>query len=97
VLGQIIGETLGYAFTAAFTVTVVVALRRAGVMPSWLAYAGYVAAVLIATGVVIPVFGSAGLTNFAGYVLWCVWLLALAVVLHRTSRRRGSESHLSEP
>jgi hypothetical protein len=45
-------------------------------------YLGYVSAALIATGVVIP-FGleAATLTNFAGYVAWCLWLLAMAVLL----------------
>ncbi|CAN5233366.1 hypothetical protein BH09ACT10_BH09ACT10_31570 [soil metagenome] len=39
-----------------------------------------------ATGVVIPVFEPAGLTNFAGYVAWCAWLIAVAVVLFRATR-----------
>jgi len=82
VLGQAIGETLGYALTATFTVLVVIALRRT-VLPAWLALVGYAAAVLIATGVVIPVVEVAGLTNFVGYVVWCAWLLAVAVVLFR--------------
>ena len=39
---------------------------------------------LIATGVVIPLgLDAASLTNFAGYVLWCLWLIAMAVVLVR--------------
>src|SRR3954471_16503799 len=82
VLGQAIGETLGYALTATFTVLVVIALRRS-VLPGWLAVAGYAAAGLIATGVVIPVLEGGSLTNFAGYVVWCAWLLAVAVVLFR--------------
>lgn len=86
VLGQVVGETLGYAFTAAFTVLVVVALRRT-VLPAWLTVTGYAAAGLIATGVVIPVLEPAGLTNFAGYVVWCLWLVAVSVVLVRASRR----------
>jgi hypothetical protein len=32
---------------------------------------------------VIPVVEAASLTNFAGYVAWCFWLLAVAVVLFR--------------
>jgi hypothetical protein len=68
--------------TATFTVLVVVALRRVG-LPRWLAVVGSVAAILIATGVIIPLVPGAGLTNFVGYVLWCAWLLALAVVLFR--------------
>ena len=81
-LGKAIGETLGYALTATFTVLVVIALRRT-VLPAWLGYIGYAAAVLIATGVVIPVLEPASLTNFAGYVTWCAWLLAVAIVLFR--------------
>jgi hypothetical protein len=86
-LGKAIGETLGYALTATFTVLVVIALRRSAVLPSWLAYTGYGAAALIATGVVIPVIEAASLTNFAGYVGWCAWLLAVAVVLFRVRDR----------
>jgi hypothetical protein len=69
VLGKVIGETLGYALTATFTVLVVVALTGT-VLPRWLAVLGYVAAALIATGVLIPVVEAASLTNFAGYVAW---------------------------
>ena len=82
-LGKAIGETLGYALTATFTALVVVALTRT-VLPAWLGYVGYGAAALIATGVVIPLVGAASLTNFAGYVAWCAWLLAVAWVLVRT-------------
>ena len=44
---------------------------------------GYASAALIATGVVIPIVEGASLTNFAGYVLWCLWLIAMSVVLWR--------------
>lgn len=82
VLGKAIGETCGYALTAAFTVLVVIALRRLG-LPRWLAVIGNAASAMIATGVVIPIVAAASLSNFAGYVLWCVWLLAVAVILVR--------------
>ncbi|MGZ5403890.1 MAG: DUF4386 family protein [Nocardioides sp.] len=82
VLGKAIGETFGYALTATFTVLVVIALSNS-ILPRWLALTGYAAAVLIATGVVIPVVEAASLTNFAGYVAWCAWLLAVAAVLFR--------------
>jgi hypothetical protein len=84
VLGKVIGETIGYALTATFTVLVVVAMSRT-VMRRWLAVWGYLAAGLIATGMVIPVLEPASLTNFAGYVLWCAWLLVVAVVLIKAS------------
>ena len=82
VLGTGIGETAGYALTALFTVLVVLALRRS-LLRRWLAAAGLIAAGLIATGVVVPLVPGASLTNFAGYILWCVWLLAVAVALFR--------------
>jgi hypothetical protein len=85
VLGKVIGETVGYALTATFTVLVVVALSRT-ILPRWLAVTGYVAAALIATGVVTPVVSPASLTNFAGYVVWCAWLLAVAWLLVRAGR-----------
>ncbi len=90
VLGKAIGETLGYALTATFTVLVVVALTRRG-LPRWLGLAGHVAAGLIATGVVIPLVEPASLTNFAGYVLWCGWLLAVAGwLVRRTTAQRAA-------
>jgi hypothetical protein len=86
VLGKVVGETIGYVLTAVFTVLVVVALSRT-ILPRWLAWTGYFAAALIATGVAIPVVDAASLTNFAGYVLWCVWLLGLGFLLLRMPRR----------
>lgn len=84
-LGKVLGETIGYALTAIFTVLIVLALRRT-LLPGWLAVTGYVTAALIATGVVIPVLPAASLTNFAGYVVWCLWLLTVATLLVRPSR-----------
>jgi hypothetical protein len=79
-LGKVVGETIGYALTAAFTVLVVIALSRT-ILPAWLGWTGYASAALIATGIVIPVLGVASLTNFAGYVLWCLWLLGVGYLL----------------
>lgn len=81
-LGKVVGETIGYALTAAFTVLVVIALSRT-ILPVWLAWTGYASAALIATGIVIPVLDAASLTNFAGYVLWCLWLLGVGFLLLR--------------
>ena len=83
-LGQALGETVGYALTATFTVLVVRAVTRR-IAPRWLAVAGYTSAGLIATGVVIPLgIDAASMTNFVGYVAWCLWLIAMAVVLWRS-------------
>jgi hypothetical protein len=88
VLGKLVGETLGYAFTAAWTVLVIVGFRELRGGRAWTAI-GAVAAALIAGGVFTPL-GAPGtdLANFVGYVLWSVWALALAVRLVR----RGSDT-----
>ena len=92
VLGNIIGETMGYAFTAAWTLLVIVALHRqlAGL---WFSVLGAVSAVLIVSGVLspldLPVIDTA---NFAGYVLWSVWLVAFGVLLLRRPRTTGTDA-----
>jgi hypothetical protein len=83
VLGTLIGETLGYALTAAWTVLVLIALGRtfAG---WWFPALGGTAAVLIFTGVFSPLHvPGVDFANFIGYVLWSLWLVAFAVVLLR--------------
>lgn len=87
VLGTIIGETIGYALTATWTVLVALGLngRLLGKVMTGL---GLAAAALVATGVVEPLgVPGTGLTNFVDYVLWSVWLIALAVIVLRNRRR----------
>jgi len=87
VLGTAIGETVGYALTAAWTVLVIVALDRrfAG---RWFTVLGGTAAALVAAGVVsplgLPVIDDA---NFIGYVLWSVWLVVFGGMLLVRARR----------
>lgn len=82
-LGTVIGETVGYALTATFTVLVVRSVTRR-VAPRWMAWLGLLSAGLIATGVLVPLgVHLATLTNFAGYVGWCLWLIGMAVALWR--------------
>ena len=88
VLGTAIGETAGYALTAAFTILTAAALHHT-VLPTWLTITGYVAAGLIATGTLTPILPPVTVTNFAGYVLWCAWLLVVAWML---ARHTGQES-----
>jgi hypothetical protein len=76
-------------------VLVVVALSRT-VRPRWLAVGGYLAAGRIVTGVIVPVVEASSLTNFAGYVVWCAWLLAVVIVLWRTSAY-ASDTELARP
>ena len=82
-LGKVVGETIGYALTAVFTVLVVQALRRT-VLPQWAGLIGHTAAALIATGIAVPLVSGASLTNFAGYVVWCAWLLLVSWLLVRS-------------
>jgi Domain of unknown function (DUF4386) len=86
-LGTFLGETVGYLLTAAWTVLVVVALGR-NYAGRWFQVLGAASAVLVFAGV----FSPAGLevldtANFVGYVLWSVWLVALATVILVHERR----------
>ena len=81
ILGNLIGETFGYLFTAAWTLLVLRALT--GVIAGrWFTALGAVGAVLILAGVLsplnLPVIDDA---NFIGYVLWSVWLIVFGVLL----------------
>lgn len=95
VLGWAIGETVGYAATAAFTVLVVRELvgRAFGRVTALL---GLASAALVACGVLVPLdVPGADLANFAGYVLWSGWLLALAV--ERTAARQPVRQGGAQP
>mgnify|MGYP003693807031 CR=1 FL=1 len=81
ILGNLIGETLGYLFTAAWTLLVLVALGRsfAGL---WFIALGAVSAVLVLAGVLSPLdLPVIDLANFIGYVLWSIWLVVFAILL----------------
>jgi hypothetical protein len=87
ILGTALGETVGYLLTATWTLLVIVALGRryAG---RWFQMLGAASALLVLAGVLsplsLPVIDTA---NFLGYVLWSVWLIALAVVILLHARR----------
>ncbi len=89
VLGTAIGETAGYALTAAWTLLVLASLRR---RPRWFVALGSIAAVMVLSGVLIPL-GVPGtdMANFLGYVLWSVWLSAFAVLVWRSPAPVRSE------
>ena len=90
ILGTAVGETLGYLLTAAWTVLVIVALGRryAG---RWFQLLGAGSALLVLAGVLSPLgLPVIDMANFAGYVLWSGWLIALAVVIVVHERRVGA-------
>ena len=91
-LGNVVGETLGYVFTATWTLLVVVALHRR-LAGRWFSVLGVGSALLIAVGVLspldLPVVDTA---NFAGYVLWSLWLVAFGFLLLRRPRSWGADA-----
>jgi hypothetical protein len=94
-LGTVIGETLGYVVTAAWTLLVLVALHRR-LAGRWFTLLGATSAVLILTGVLSPLeLPGVDLVNFAGYVLWSLWLVAFAVVLLRRPRTLPGDAALA--
>jgi Domain of unknown function (DUF4386) len=89
VLGNLVGETGGYLLTAAWTLLVLAALGS-GFAGRWFPALGSVSAALVLAGVLwpldLPLIDAA---NFAGYVLWSVWLVLFAAVLVLRPRRRS--------
>lgn len=94
VLGVVVGETVGYLLTAAWTCLVIGSLVRRP--PRWFGWLGLGSAGLIATGVATPL-GVPGtdLLNFVGYVAWSGWLIAFAVLLW-TGGRSAAPGNRSE-
>jgi hypothetical protein len=90
VLGGLVGETLGYLLTAAWTVLVVIAVGRQ-LAGRWFSVLGIAAAVLIFVGVFSPLhLPLVDPANFVGYVLWSIWLVVFAVILLRSARTSRS-------
>jgi hypothetical protein len=57
--------------------------------PRWFVWLGVAAAGLVLSGVLIPLHvPGTDATNFVGYVLWSVWLLAFAVIVWRPTWSR---------
>ncbi len=78
-LGVGIGETLGYAFTAAWTILLGSALRPGR---PWIAAVGVVCGAVIALGCLAPT-GYATFTELTtpiAYTAWSVWLVWLGVL-----------------
>ena len=87
VLGNLVGETGGHLLTAGWTGLVLVALGTAFAGRLFVAL-GVVSAVLVVAGVLSPLgLPLVDQANFAGYVLWSVWLVVFAVVLIARRRR----------
>jgi hypothetical protein len=82
-LGNIVGETMGYSLTAAWTLLVLAAVGRR-IAGRWFTTAGVASAVLIFAGVLSPLdLALVDTANFVGYILWSVWLMAFAILIVR--------------
>jgi len=81
-IGSAVGEHLGYAFTAFWSLIVALAILETGLFPDWLGWAGLIPALGIAVGLTEEAgFKPAALINAVAYVLWSVWLVAFGVVI----------------
>jgi hypothetical protein len=90
VLGNVLGESFGYLFTAAWTLLVLVALHRV-LAGRWFTALGGGSALLILSGLLSPLqLPLVDTANFAGYVLWSLWLIAFGVLLLRRPRPAGT-------
>jgi Domain of unknown function (DUF4386) len=94
ILGTAVGETCGYLLTAAWTLLVVTSLgsRFSGRAFKLL---GTVSAAMIVVGVLSPLdLALIDTVNFAGYVLWSVWLIWLAIAVLRDAEAtlQGAEA-----
>ena len=94
ILGNLIGETFGYLFTAAWTLLVLRAMT--GVIAGrWFTVLGAVAAVMVLAGVLSPLnLPLIDTANFFGYVLWSVWIVVFGVLL-LVRRRAGTAAKVA--
>lgn len=81
-VGVVVGEHLGYLFTASWTILVSVMMANSPIFGGWLAAFGIVSAVGILTGLAEP-FGwkPAGMLNAISYLAWSAWLLVAGLML----------------
>jgi hypothetical protein len=87
-LGVGVGETLGYLFTGAWTILVLVAMASP---PRWLAALGAISALAIWAGLLVPLgVPGADTLNFIGYIAWSGWMLCLAAFASRLLNPAGA-------
>ncbi|WP_433038049.1 hypothetical protein [Actinomycetospora sp. CA-053990] len=72
----------------AWTVLILVDLRRRFALPRLFAVVGLVSAVLILAGLLVPLgVPGADATNFAGFLLWSAWIVWFGVLVWRGAFR----------
>ena len=96
ILGTLVGETLGYLLTAAWTLLVLVALRRS--VPRSFTALGAVAAGLIVSGILTPLhLPLVDTGNFVGYIMWSVWLVTFAILILLRQPHSGATAPAPTP
>lgn len=89
--GVVIGEHIGQSFTILWMVIVSLALLRSPLVKPWLAWFGWLAALVYATAqtellaTVIPTFPVVPEAGLVGSLLWLAWMIALGIVLISTN------------
>jgi hypothetical protein len=87
VLGGVVGEAGGYVLTALFTVALVRALQGRYRLSRLQRVLGLGSVPLVLAGLLVPLgVPGADMANFAGYVVWSAWCVALGARLLRTGR-----------
>lgn len=81
-IGVVVGEHLGYLFTAAWTILVAVMMFGSPLFSPVLGGMGILSAVGILAGLLEPAgWKPAGMINASSYILWSLWLITSGVTL----------------
>ena len=81
-IGVVVGEHLGYLFTASWTILISVMMFSTPMFGALLGILGIAAAVGILTGLLEPAgWKPAGMINAMSYLLWSLWLVVTGVIL----------------
>jgi len=81
-IGVVVGEHLGYIFTAAWTILISVMMFASPIFGPIIAVFGIISAVGILAGLLEPAgWKPAGAINAISYILWSLWLIVAGVML----------------
>jgi hypothetical protein len=97
-VGAALGEHLGYMFVGSWVLLASLAMLRTRLFGPWVAYLGIASAAGILVGLLEPAgFGMAVLITALGFVLFAIWLLAIAarLLFGRSSKQEPSRSQNS--
>jgi uncharacterized protein DUF4386 len=99
-VGAALGEHLGYMFVGSWVLLAALAMLRTPLFSRWVAYLGFASAAGILVGLLEPAgFGLAVLINALGFILFAIWLLAIAarLLFGRSSEKEPSPAGNAVP